>query len=178
MEAARLALLDQRPRARQEAHRQTCVAIGELAVGTEGEGEVPLLGQAAGGPAGEAGADLALAAQRLVARSLVGALQRLVDDARKRNDEARVGLVGEYQRKVVAQRGEVTVAGEQRRPEREALHGVELPGAPHAGEVEGKLGVQLGVHVCGQMVNLSSSASSPARMSSTVRGLALRRRSS
>jgi len=129
---------------------------------------------------------LLLSSVRLQAPALLAGvgLQGAVDQAGERRDERAVGRIfQEHQRVVVAQRGQVAIAREQCRAQACALgQRSESRAGALPGEMKRDRRLQFQAHVhaatCGQTVNLSNSASSPARMYSSVRSWPPRRRSS
>ena len=220
VEAARLPLLRRTPGVHDEAGRNVAIAVDDLAVdlqlgahvgedlldavvtvtvtGEARHGLLPEVGEHAPRSVADERAQLALETKHLPAQSLAletawcKLLQDAVDGRRQRAHERTVARsLDEDDRVVVPEPRQVTVAGEECRPERRSVDRVELVTRPASGQVEDDLSLDgcggprlprlLRQWICGhatacssvpssgQTVNVSNSASRPARMRSAGR---------
>ena len=114
------------------------------------------------------------------------AASALIDEAGQRVHRRAIRMAGhQHQREVVAQGGEVVMPGQEGRAQAEPFHGLQVPPVAAAGQEEGDVRVGGRFHGYarvlasrGHTVNLSSSALSPALVTSAVRSASGRRRSS
>ena len=201
VEDAGLPTLDAVPGVLDEAPRQLVIAVGDLAVDRQASADVrevrrcslPEIRQHAARALGDEPADLALGAEDVSAHPFPldaargDLLQHVVDDRRQRAHERAVGgILDEHDGEVVAEGRKIAVARQERGPDG-GVDGLQVP-ARRSRQVERDLPLGLGRlfhrHVAdrasstGQTVNLSSSASRPARMRSAGRACPARRRSS
>ena len=180
------------------AHAPEAVAQRRLTIHVERRGGcVPECGQEATlkgclhRSRGHLGANLALQPQGVVADAVAlfvrrGGRQRAIDEAGQRVHRRAIGMAGhEHQREVVAQGGEIVMPGQEGRAQAKPLHGLQVPPVAAAGEEERDVRVGGRFHGYawvlasrGHTVSLSSSALSPALVTSADRSATGRSRSS
>jgi len=201
VEDAGLPTLDAVPGVLDKVPRQLVIAVGDLAVDLQASADVrevrrcslPEIRQHSVCAVSDKPADLALGAEDVSAHPFPldaprgDLLQNVVDDRRQRAHERAVGgTFDEHDGEVVAEGRKFAVARQQHGPDG-GVDGLQVL-ARRSRQVERDLPLGLGrlfhhhvpecVSATGQTVNLSSSASRPARMRSTGRACPARRRSS
>ena len=135
----------------QRAH-----AVGHVAIAAGAEPfhccEAQRAQPAAAAVLGQHAAQLAFQRMRVVTEpigvGLIGeAGERGIDHGGERTHGSRIGAAGQqHQREVVAQCGEVTMPGEQRRAQRQAIDGTKADFRLLPGEIESDLCVVCGLH--------------------------------